>query len=49
MKKNHFFGQFDKNFLMNGEKRSDEKNFLSKIGQKMVFFIFGVNLDFNDL
>ena len=49
MKKKHFLGQFDKIFSRNGAKRRDEKKFLSKIAKKMVFFIFGVKLDFNDL
>ena len=29
------------------EERSDEKKILSKIAQKMVFYIFGVKLDFS--
>ena len=46
MKKKHFFGQFVKNFLRNGVTKI---KFLMKFDQKMVFSIFGVNLDFNDL
>ena len=49
MKKKTFFGQFDNNFFEERSLQSDEKKFLSKIAKKMVFAIFGVNLDFNDL
>ena len=47
MKKNHFFGQLDKNFFEERSLRSDEKKFLSKIAKKMVFPIFEVKLDFS--
>ena len=49
MKKKPFFGQFDKIFFEERSLRSDEKKFLSKIAKKMIFYIFEVNLDFNDL
>ena len=44
MKKKTFFWTIRQNFF---EERSDEKTILSKLSKKMVFYIFGANLDFS--
>ena len=49
MKKTIFLGNLSKIFLRNGVYGVTEKKFLMKFAKKMVFSIFGVNLDFNDL
>ena len=48
MKKTIFLVNLSKIFFEERSLRSDEKNFLMKFDQKMVFYIFEVNLDFND-
>ena len=47
MKRTIFLGKLSKIFFWNGVYGVTEKKFLMKFAKKMVFPIFGVNLDFS--
>ena len=49
MEKTIFLAIFDKIFFSSLRKLRSSKNFFVKLPKKMDFFIFKVNLDFNDL